>query len=103
MKLKNIVLFVILLITILILVPIKPVSGAEVILPTACNNLNISLRSKSKLVKIDSGYMRVFYDNSKICIEYYDDNFNITSKKTIAMELDFWGRIFCRRRCILYS
>ena len=76
------------------ILPTKLVRASEEILPTAYNNLNVSLRSKSKLVAINSGYMRVFYDGKKICIEYYDDNFNIKSKKSIEMELEIWGGFF---------
>lgn len=76
------------------IIPTKLVRASEEILPTAYNNLNISLRSKSKLVETSSGYMRVFYDGNKICIEYYDDNFSIKSKKSIEMELEIWGGFF---------
>ncbi len=76
------------------IIPTKLVRASEEILPTAYNNLNIDLISKSKLVATNSGYMRVFYDGSKICIEYYDDNFSIKSKKSIEMELEIWGGFF---------
>ena len=39
------------------ILPTKLVRASEEILPTAYNNLNVSLRSKSKLVAINSGYM----------------------------------------------
>lgn len=70
------------------------VSAAEDIMPTAEDNTNINLREYSSLVAIDSGYMRVFYDGEKICIEYYDSGFNIKSKKSVAMELDVWGGFY---------
>ena len=38
--------------------------------------------------------MRVFYNGKKICIEYYDDNFNIKSKKSLDMELSIWGGFY---------
>lgn len=70
------------------------VEAAENILPTAQDNLTIGLRSKSQLVAVSSGYMRVFYDGKKIGIEYYDNNFNIQSKKSLAMELSIWGGFY---------
>ena len=66
------------------------------LIPTASDNIQISLKSKSSLVAVDSGYMRVFYDsvNKKIGVEYYDDNFNILSKREIDMELSVWGGFY---------
>ena len=94
MKLKSRFLLLTMFIFIIVIIPMQSVRASEEILPTAYSNLNISLRSKSELVALDSGYMRVFYDSNKICIEYYDDNFNIKSKKSVAMELDIWGGFF---------
>ena len=91
---KKIIKICLLLLIVVATIPIKSVQASGEMMPTAYNNLNISLKSKSKLVAIDSGYMRVFYDGNKICIEYYDDNFNIKSKKSIAMELSIWGGFF---------
>ena len=91
-NLKYVILFIILIAT--ILVPVKSVKAAGELLPTAYDNLRIGLRSTSELVVINSGYMRVFYNGSKICIEYYDNSFNIKSKKTVAMELDIWGGFY---------
>lgn len=74
-----------------------PVYAAETpnnVIPTAQDNLQIGLRSSSELVVTSDGYMRVFYDGEKIVIEYYDDNFNIQSKKTLAMELSTWGGFY---------
>lgn len=70
------------------------VSASQNILPKAKDNLVIGLRSKSKIVKIKDGYMRVFYDEKKICIEYYDNNFVIKSKKNLPMELNLWGGFY---------
>lgn len=64
------------------------------ILPTAEDNLNIGLRSKSYLVATGSGYMRVFNDDKKIGIEYYDSSFNILRKKSINMELEIFGGFY---------
>ncbi|MDE6111597.1 MAG: leucine-rich repeat domain-containing protein [Eubacterium sp.] len=73
---------------------INTAEAATNLLPTACDNLNIGLRSKSSLVATSDGYMRVFYDGNKIGIESYDNSFNIKSKKFIDMELPLWGGFF---------
>lgn len=70
------------------------VNAADNHVPTASDNLNIGLRSTSELAATNNGYMRVFYDGKKICIEYYDDNFNIKSKKSLDMELSIWGGFY---------
>ena len=64
------------------------------ILPKAFDNLQVSFRERSELVATDSGYMRVYYDKEKIGIEYYDEQFNIKSKKLLTMELDIWGGFY---------
>lgn len=38
--------------------------------------------------------MRVFYDGKKIGIEYYDNHFNIQSRKSLDMELSIWGGFY---------
>lgn len=91
---RNIVKVLFILLIAIVILPVKTVKAADPILPTAYNNLSIGLRNSSKLVYTNPGYMRVYYDDSKVCIEYYDDNFNIKNKKTIAMELDIWGGFF---------
>ena len=70
------------------------VNAADNHVPTASDNLNIGLRSTSELAATNNGYMRVFYNGKKICIEYYDDNFNIKSKKSLDMELSIWGGFY---------
>ncbi|MCH5268655.1 MAG: leucine-rich repeat domain-containing protein [Lachnospiraceae bacterium] len=74
--------------------PACPAKAAADIIPAASDNLSIGLRSFSKLVATDNGYMRVFYDGQQINIEYYDDSFGILSKKSVAMELDIWGGFY---------
>ena len=83
-----------LFVALIILLPIKCANASDMLLPTADNNLSVGLIDASKLVATDSGYMRVFYDGNKIGIEYYDNNFNIQSKKSINMELERWGGFF---------
>ena len=67
---------------------------AASIMPSSHDNLTVSLRSTSELVATSNGYMRVFYDGTKINVEYYDSSFNIQSKKSIAMELNVWGGFY---------
>ncbi len=62
--------------------------------PAALDNLSVGLRSTSGLVSVSSGYMRVYYDGAKICVEYLDSSFSVTSRKSIAMELDIWGGFY---------
>ena len=81
-------------ILLMLIIPIMTVSAADKLLPKAYDNLNINLIKHSYLVATDNGYMRVFYDENKINIEYYDNNFNITSKKTVAKELEIFGGFF---------
>ena len=76
---KKLLAICMILLIIVSIIPITSVKAASNILPTAYNNLTIDLKRKSDLVAIKSGYMRVFYNGSKVCIEYYDDNFNIKS------------------------
>jgi hypothetical protein len=70
------------------------VYAAGTILPTANSNLSVNLISKSELVATSDGYMRVFYDKEKVNIEYYDNNFTIKSKTSLAMELSIWGGFY---------
>ena len=76
----------------LFLLPAQSVRAA--LLPTASDNMTVSLRRKSDLVNVDNGYMRVFYNGTSIGIEYYDNNFKILSKKSVAMELPVWGGFY---------
>ena len=63
----------------------KEVKADNGLIPTAYDNLNVSLRKKSQLVNLANGYMRVFYNEENIGIEYYDKNFNIQSRKNIKL------------------
>ncbi len=78
----------------LTMISINPIKAASSVSPTAQDNLNVRLRRTSQLVTTSTGYMRVFYDGKKVGIEYYDNNFNIQSKKSIAMELSIWGGFY---------
>lgn len=79
--------------------------AADSLLPTASDNLNIGARFRngeavfeymttSRLVGLEDGYMRVFYTGKSVGVEYYDDNFNVKSKMSIAMELPVWGGFY---------
>ena len=63
----------------------KEVKADNGLIPTAYDNLSVSLRKKSQLVNLANGYMRVFYNEENIGIEYYDKNFNIQSRKNIKL------------------
>lgn len=94
---KNIKRFVIsFVIGCFLLLPAFPggIVKAAGMVPTASDNLAFELISSSELVTLDSGYMRVFYDGEKIGIEYYDNDFNIQSKKSLNMELSYWGGFY---------
>ena len=69
----------------------KEVKADNALIPSAYDNLKISLRKKSQMVNLADGYMRVFYNEENIGIEYYDKNFTIQSRKNINMELPMWG------------
>ena len=45
-------------------------------------------------VQVENGFLRVFYDDVDINIEYYDNNFNIVSKHSVEMELPLWGGFY---------
>ena len=97
MRKKSILLIVSIVIAILLVIlPNKNFAASSNLLPTACNNINVSLRKYSALVLVDSGYMRVFYDdaNKNIGIEYYDNNFKTLQKKTIKLELEYYGGFY---------
>ena len=68
----------------------------EKILPKANYNLSVGSRNDSYLITIKSGYMRFFYDqnNKKYYIEYYDFDFNIKNRKSISMELEYYGGFY---------
>jgi hypothetical protein len=72
-------------------IPTKAAEESDNVVPTAQDNLSVGLRSSSELVATSNGYMRVFYNGTKIGIEYYDNSFNILSKKYINIELSLWG------------
>ncbi len=70
------------------------VSAYEEIQPEASYNLGSRLINNSYLTSTDDGYMRVFYNEEDVGIEYYDNDFNIQSFKLIEMELDIWGGFY---------
>ena len=66
-------------------------ASAATLMPTAQNNLQVSLKRSSDLVPTSDGYMRVFHKTNSVGIEYYDNTLQIQSKKDIPMELPLWG------------
>lgn len=93
-RIKNLALWFVM--SCLFILPILPASTLKAadILPTASDNLDVGLRSYSELTAVEGGYMRVFYDGERIGIEYYDNDFTILSKKSLAMELSLWGGFY---------
>lgn len=67
---------------------------AAALVPIASDNLQVGLRRSSDLVATSDGYMRVFQKNKIVGIEYYDNQFKIKSRKTIPMEMEYWGGFF---------
>ncbi len=63
-------------------------------MPKTADNLETGIDCTSNLVSVEKGYMRVFYHNSKINIEYYDEQFHIQSSKSVNMELPLWGGFY---------
>ena len=74
--------------------PAGNVKADDTLLPTAWDNRGVYPKRYSDLVSLDDGYMRVFYRENVVYIEYYDNDFNIKSKKNIPMELDLWGGFY---------
>ena len=62
--------------------------------PAAQDNLSVNLRRSSDLISVSSGYMRVFHKTNSVGIEYYNNSFQITGRKEIAMELPLWGGFY---------
>lgn len=84
----------ILVIVACIFVPQKCVYAGEDIVPTAVDNLSVSLRNKVNMTVTDDGYMRVAYDGKNIQVEYYDAKFNLLRKESKGMELPYWGGFY---------
>ena len=90
---KNIFILMVLLFCILFF-PAGNVKADDTLLPTAWDNRGVYPKRYSDLVSLDDGYMRVFYRENVVYIEYYDNDFNIKSKKSIPMELELWGGFY---------
>ena len=56
--------------------PAGNVKADDTLLPTAWDNRGVYLKRYSDLVSLDDGYMRVFYRENVVYIEYYDNDFN---------------------------
>lgn len=62
--------------------------------PQTVANYNSRLRDNSYLTATSDGYMRLYYDGTKIGIENYDSDLNIISAQTFEMELSIWGGFY---------
>lgn len=70
-------------------------SAASLGNPDSIDDLNAFSRHTTFLEKVDSGYMRlVLQEGSKFDIEYYDNSFNLKSRKSVKMELSVWGGFY---------
>ena len=94
------IVFGVLLVLACILMPQKMTNAAGNTVPTAVDNLTVSLRNKVNMAVTDNGYMRVVYDGSKVRVEYYDTQFNLQRKGSLDLELPIWG-LLCRAGCLL--
>lgn len=83
----------------LLLVPDILVSASINLVPNASSNIRRYVRRYSSLTPVSTGYMRVFYDsiNRNVGIEYYDENFNITKKNKLALELPIYGGFYASK------
>ena len=68
--------------------------ASEMLLPHIVDNVYSSKIDNSYLAATDDGYMRVYYDGTKVGIEYYDNDLNILSAQTLEMELSVWGGFY---------
>lgn len=88
------IVFGVLLVLACILIPQKMTNAAGNTVPTAVDNLTVSLRNKVNMAVTDNGYMRVAYDGSKVRVEYYDTQFNLQRKGSLDLELPIWGGFY---------
>ena len=88
------IVFGVLLVLACILMPQKMTNAAGNTVPTAVDNLTVSLRNKVNMAVTDNGYMRVAYDGSKVRVEYYDTQFNLQRKGSLDLELPIWGGFY---------
>ncbi len=70
------------------------VSADNVGSPVGIDNISKGDITYSYLETTNDGFMRVFYNNSKICLEYYDNDLVLKSKKQIPLELPIWGGFY---------
>lgn len=62
--------------------------------PEPFGNLrNYRIRS-TYMETTDQGYIRLFCDGSKVCVEDYDDELKLTGTRSIEMELPIWGGFY---------
>ncbi|MDE6142245.1 MAG: Ig-like domain-containing protein, partial [Bacilli bacterium] len=93
---RNLLFISVMLIMGLLLIPNVSVGASANLVPSASSNIRRYVRRYSSLVSVSNGYMRVFYDktNKNVGVEYYDENFNITKKNKIALELPIYGGFY---------
>lgn len=94
MKKKIRVLTVVFSFMFLLLLSVSTVYANEKLLPKPSNNLGTGLRRFSDIVPLSDGYMRVINSGNKVYVEYYNDQFQIKSRKSFDMELEYWGGFY---------
>jgi hypothetical protein len=68
---------------------------AEDLMPERDDNVNYTYYDTySYLAVRDSGYIRVMYKNSQICVDILNQNFSVTAKKKISLELPLYGGFY---------
>lgn len=81
--------------TVFIICAVQPVKASAETNPKAADNSSVWLIKNSFLEAMDDGgYMRVFYADHKVYVEYYSPSFKLMSRDTIEMELPMWGGFF---------
>ena len=90
----SIILIAAMIIAVLPLSRVMAEEEPEAILPEAGYNLNSYLIKSTYLAATDNGYMRVFHNADNVFVEYYDGDFNLLSKRSIALELAIFGGFF---------
>lgn len=73
---------------------VQAAASSEAIRSAPCYNQSDGLISNSFIAPVSGGYMRLWYDGKSVRIEYLDNSFMVTSRKTIAMELPMWGGFY---------
>ena len=75
-------------------ISVNAASTSQSTLSNPSFNLSNPQISTSFMTSNSNGYMRVYYNGKSVCVEYLNNSFKVTSRKTIAMELKIWGGFY---------